>query len=67
MPEPWEELVRIGERIIAAQAAERTAWGLYAADPTEALLERWRFARDEVSRLLEERDQLVRDGDMASS
>ena len=58
MPNLWEEVERIGERIIEAQAAERAAWALYAADPTEALLERWRFARDEVSRLMEERDKL---------
>ncbi len=60
MADPWDEVVRIGERIIAAQAAEVAAWNLYAANPTEALLERWRGARDEVSQLTKDRDKLRR-------
>lgn len=63
----WVEIERIGERILEAQAAEAEAWRLYVKQPTGEFLSHWRIAREQVNKLINERDRLVRENFNAAS
>ena len=59
LPQPWAELERVGERMIAAQKADADALKAYNSKQTHELYARWRVARGEVYKLMEERNKLA--------